>query len=456
MLGTADPSPTREHQLPRISFPSDSPAAVAASDIQPLPSAPASFTASPASSKSQSRHHEIINGAGGGGGNVILQWGHNKRTRAPRAECRASGDAASAHSRQMLKIPRRSTAGMAPPPSGGSYARGANLRTSVAVRDAAAPLRSGGPTRSEKRSPSSLPEKAQKNPPTNGAVDGHMNPQESKLVASDQDTGGSGSTPPLLAIGERLNLDQFEWPKICISLSRKEKEDDFLAMKGTKLPQRPKKRAKNIDKNLQNAQSCIALSLRDKIPTQFWDLEISVGEVDTQDDKYFFGRVFAEYEYFAKLCSTIMMWFPPPSFPTTLLQPKTVHVTSIATGRIKPWVGALLSSPTWGSHASDRRLETSGSTIRAVLAYQESPLSGGRNCRPVGPLSTFNVGRTAARTTGRFRELGHHARRLRPARTTGRFRELGHHARRLRPAIPKPPTLARSDPFFRNRCNLLP
>ncbi|XP_020273716.1 uncharacterized protein LOC109848566 [Asparagus officinalis] len=43
----------------------------------------------------------------------------------------------------------------------------------------------------------------------------------------------------------------FEWPRIYISLSRKEKEDDFLAMKGTKLPQRPKKRAKNIDKNLQ-------------------------------------------------------------------------------------------------------------------------------------------------------------------------------------------------------------
>ncbi|URE10835.1 hypothetical protein MUK42_22088 [Musa troglodytarum] len=144
VLGTADPSPSREHQLPRISFPSDSPASVAASDIQPLISAPVSFTASPAPSKSQSRHHEIINGVdgggGGSGGDVILQWGHNKRTRAPRAECRASGDAAFAHSRQMLKIPRRSTAGMAPPPSGGSYARGANLRTSVAVRDAAAPL----------------------------------------------------------------------------------------------------------------------------------------------------------------------------------------------------------------------------------------------------------------------------------------------------------------------------
>lgn len=52
-------------------------------------------------------------------------------------------------------------------------------------------------------------------------------------------------------IEEKLSLDQSEWPKICISLSRKEKEDDFLAMRGSKLPQRPKKRAKYIDKSLQ-------------------------------------------------------------------------------------------------------------------------------------------------------------------------------------------------------------
>lgn len=42
-----------------------------------------------------------------------------------------------------------------------------------------------------------------------------------------------------------------EWPRIYIALSRKEKEEDFLAMKGTKLPHRPRKRAKNIDKGLQ-------------------------------------------------------------------------------------------------------------------------------------------------------------------------------------------------------------
>ncbi|KAK4272319.1 hypothetical protein QN277_020892 [Acacia crassicarpa] len=40
------------------------------------------------------------------------------------------------------------------------------------------------------------------------------------------------------------------WPKLYISLSSKEKEEDFLAMKGCKLPQRPKKRAKIIQRSL--------------------------------------------------------------------------------------------------------------------------------------------------------------------------------------------------------------
>ena len=57
--------------------------------------------------------------------------------------------------------------------------------------------------------------------------------------------------PETAAAAEKRNLDQLEWPRICISLSRKEKEYDFLIMKGTKLPQRPKKRAKNVDRSLQ-------------------------------------------------------------------------------------------------------------------------------------------------------------------------------------------------------------
>lgn len=40
------------------------------------------------------------------------------------------------------------------------------------------------------------------------------------------------------------------WPKLFISLSSKEKEEDFMAMKGCKLPQRPKKRAKLLQRTL--------------------------------------------------------------------------------------------------------------------------------------------------------------------------------------------------------------
>ena len=69
----------------------------------------------------------------------------------------------------------------------------------------------------------------------------------------EQEAAGAANTAAPLAggAGEKLNAEVIEWPRIYVALSRKEKEDDFLAMKGTKLPQRPKKRAKNIDKALQ-------------------------------------------------------------------------------------------------------------------------------------------------------------------------------------------------------------
>ncbi|KAH7290438.1 hypothetical protein KP509_30G048600 [Ceratopteris richardii] len=40
------------------------------------------------------------------------------------------------------------------------------------------------------------------------------------------------------------------WPKFIITLSRKEKEEDFLIMKGSKLPQRPKRRPKAVERVL--------------------------------------------------------------------------------------------------------------------------------------------------------------------------------------------------------------
>jgi hypothetical protein len=66
----------------------------------------------------------------------------------------------------------------------------------------------------------------------------HHHHQESPL------TGNGAATA---TAGKKLGVERFELPLIYISLSWKEKDDDFLAMKGTKLPQWPKKRAKNVE-----------------------------------------------------------------------------------------------------------------------------------------------------------------------------------------------------------------
>ncbi|XP_010515509.1 PREDICTED: uncharacterized protein LOC104791320 [Camelina sativa] len=51
--------------------------------------------------------------------------------------------------------------------------------------------------------------------------------------------------------GEDVNIkDEAMWPKLFITLSNKEKEEDFLAMKGCKPSHRPKKRAKLIQRSL--------------------------------------------------------------------------------------------------------------------------------------------------------------------------------------------------------------
>ncbi|RZR78009.1 hypothetical protein BHM03_00003230 [Ensete ventricosum] len=223
--------PCRDHQFPRIPVPADSPTSAAGTHSvrQPPPST---------SPKSQIRqHHDAVNAVGG---DVVLQWGHNKRSRGPRA----SGDETSAHLRQLLKIPRRSPAlsssAMPPPPCGGWCARAGHLTTSIPVRDAKKYAFSLSPSFSFP-----IPCCCCHVPTApRAAADAPVNPSGPKQPPPDQE-------PAPVAIAEKLSLDRLEWPKIYLSLSRKEKEDDFLAMKGTKLPQRPKKRAKNIDRTLQ-------------------------------------------------------------------------------------------------------------------------------------------------------------------------------------------------------------
>ncbi|XP_061374722.1 uncharacterized protein LOC133316941 [Gastrolobium bilobum] len=81
-----------------------------------------------------------------------------------------------------------------------------------------------------------------------GAHNNHLNENNNKSAASSDTAhdskksgspSGSGDAAPPV------------WPpKFVIALTNKEKEEDFLAIKGSKLPQRPKKRAKLIQRTL--------------------------------------------------------------------------------------------------------------------------------------------------------------------------------------------------------------
>ncbi|KAL1562249.1 hypothetical protein AAHA92_04846 [Salvia divinorum] len=62
-------------------------------------------------------------------------------------------------------------------------------------------------------------------------------------------SGGSGSSENAHDM-KKGDGDAAVWPKFVIALTNKEKEEDFMAIKGSKLPQRPKKRAKLIQRTL--------------------------------------------------------------------------------------------------------------------------------------------------------------------------------------------------------------
>ncbi|XP_076914603.1 uncharacterized protein LOC143573675 [Bidens hawaiensis] len=60
----------------------------------------------------------------------------------------------------------------------------------------------------------------------------------------------SSSSKKVLTMDSKKESKKTVWPKLFTTLSSKEKEEDFMAMKGCKLPQRPKKRAKTIQRTL--------------------------------------------------------------------------------------------------------------------------------------------------------------------------------------------------------------
>jgi hypothetical protein len=90
----------------------------------------------------------------------------------------------------------------------------------------------GTPQRSEARK-SSSPEKEDRYYTTRGSVGAD---EHGKVSMDSSNNNGE----------EKVHV----WPKLYIALSSKEKEEDFMLMKGCKPPQRPKKRAKMIQRSL--------------------------------------------------------------------------------------------------------------------------------------------------------------------------------------------------------------
>ena len=95
----------------------------------------------------------------------------------------------------------------------------------------------------------------EKRPPSNH--DNH-HPHHKSAATSDTKKGGSSS-----GSGEALappSQGQPAWPpKFVIALTNKEKEEDFMAIKGSKLPQRPKKRAKLIQRTINVSKPIFSL-----------------------------------------------------------------------------------------------------------------------------------------------------------------------------------------------------
>lgn len=153
----------------------------------------------------------------------LLQWGNRKRPRCVKVRSAAGGTPpgrSEGQRRSTSRVSRRVIRSDKDLPSPSTPA----LRRSE----------SAGSENAKPRSASASPEKEDRFYPTRGWV-----------AAAGDETGG------VLGGGEeRVGLPATVMPRFFISLSNKEKEEDFLAMKGCKLPQRPKKRPKILQKNL--------------------------------------------------------------------------------------------------------------------------------------------------------------------------------------------------------------
>ncbi|KAG8371764.1 hypothetical protein BUALT_Bualt13G0122200 [Buddleja alternifolia] len=77
-----------------------------------------------------------------------------------------------------------------------------------------------------------------------------LSPEKEDRYYTTRGSGGFDDGTKVLFANPKEENRKIVWPKLLITLSSKEKEEDFMAMKGCKPPQRPKKRAKLIQRTI--------------------------------------------------------------------------------------------------------------------------------------------------------------------------------------------------------------
>ncbi|KAG0596845.1 hypothetical protein M758_UG288500 [Ceratodon purpureus] len=197
---------------------------------------------------------------------VNLQWGHKKRTRNNKADAKNSTEELSGTKNAILRPDRRVVRAEKVPPAQG--------KAPAVALSSQSPLKStnGGSRRDIRDAEGNGTAATARNVDSIGVLDSEANTfrksdlsLQSPLQKSAKISGihaNIGALPTASARHDanghleksapsgKVDMELFQWPKFIISLSRKEKEDDFFAIKGCKLPIRPKKRLKHVEKTL--------------------------------------------------------------------------------------------------------------------------------------------------------------------------------------------------------------
>lgn len=196
--------------------------------------------ASPAMERESRKNYQTRGSTRGSGGtasdrDLLLQWGNRKRLRCVKVQRRDVEAAATAAAEKAAVGQRRAAAAAA-----------AAAATAAAQHHPTGHAHHRAIRNSEDSGAMRPPSQQQQN----NTIRAVASPGRERSAKGNNDNNG---VPPASLDDKKGSSSGSEgsiWPNFAVSLTNKEKEEDFLVFKGSKLPQRPKKRVKAIQRTV--------------------------------------------------------------------------------------------------------------------------------------------------------------------------------------------------------------